>query len=92
VEAPGVESSRGISVSIGLARFLAEILVDKVRSLDAHSTVSMGLDRSTGRKVENAQIVLERLGKAFVSWALSQDPIALRRGLLEILELTLQET
>jgi hypothetical protein len=78
-----------MSVSIGLARFLAEILVDEVRSLDAHRTVSMGLDRSAGRKVESADIVLECLGKAFVRWALSQDRNALRRNLLEILALTL---
>ena len=74
-----------MSVSIGLARFLAGAVVDKVASVDANTAVSMGLDWSGGRKVGRSEIdiVLKRLGELLVCWFLNQDLSAVRQHLIE---------
>jgi hypothetical protein len=90
VEAPGVESSRGMSVSIGLDRFLSAMVVHEAGSDEMRRLVSLGLDRSIGRKVESVHDVLfERLSNALHRWTVNPSLRALRRDLLEILALTI---
>lgn len=83
VEAPGVESRRGTSVSISLSPFREGTTVGEASFGEKVVSVSPRLDAPAGRKVESE--VHQRLVSALERWDACEDAKALRKELLELL-------